>query len=282
MKPELLVNEHCGCGENPLYDDERHILYWCDIPAGKIFALDLASGKHKTIYADREIGAFTLQNDGKLLLLWSGDAGLLDPISGEVTPLKSGIVSDTGRFNDCIADPHGRVFTGTVDWETQIKGGLFRLDTDLNATPICAGTACANGLAFTPDMRGLYWSDSTAKTVYLFDYDETSSALSNRRAWLETAGLTPDGLTIDADGNLWIAFFDGGFLRHYDSKAQLISEVDIPSRNVTSCIFGGPDLKDLYITTAGGKADSQTTDGALFRLRVEVGGRKEFRSQIAI
>ncbi|MBW3636094.1 MAG: SMP-30/gluconolactonase/LRE family protein [Armatimonadetes bacterium] len=282
MKPELLVNEHCRCGENPLYDEARGVLYWCDIPAGKVFALDLASGAHKTIYHDRECGGFTLQEDGTLLLFPQRDAVLLDPDSGSLTTLQSEVVRDTGRFNDCIADPRGRVFAGTMGQENQKNGALFSLGHDLNAATICGGTGCSNGLAFTPDLRQVYWCDSTARTVYLFDYDQESATMSNRIEWLQTLDWVPDGLTIDVAGNLWIAFYDGGFLRFYDSNANLIEHVDIPARYVTSCAFGGEDSKQLFVTTAGGKDGDDSLDGALFRLTPEIGGRPEFRSRISL
>ena len=282
MQPQLLVNEHCRCGENPLYDEARDVLYWCDIPAGRIFALDVKSDAHRTVYQGEECGAFTLQEDGTLLLLLHGEAALLDPDSGHLTPLENDIVCETGRFNDCIADPRGRVFAGTMGANNQKNGALFALDADLNAVEICAGTGCSNGLAFTPELRGLYWADSTAKTVYRFDYDERSGALSNRREWLQTPDLVPDGLTVDASGNLWIAFYDGGFLRFYDANANLIEEVDIASKHVTSCVFGGANFEHLFVTTAGGKEGDDSLDGALFRLTPPIGGRAEFRSKIAL
>jgi D-xylonolactonase len=227
-QPEILVNEHCECGENPLYDEARGILYWCDIPAGKVFALDVQSGAHRLVHQGAEMGAFTLQSDGNLLIFPGNDALILNVESGEATPVKTEVVSDTGRFNDCIVAPDSRIFAGTVDWEKQTRGALFDLGFDLSARSICSGTACSNGMAFTPDLRGLYWSDSTAKTIYLFDYDAKSGALSNRRAWLHTPETTPDGLTIDSDGNLWIAFFGGACVRHYDANASLLQQVDLP------------------------------------------------------
>ena len=221
--PELLVNEHCACGENPLWDDARAVLYWCDIPAGKVFEWDAVSGDHRLIFQGPEMGAFTLQSDGSLLLLFVGSAAHLDPENGQLVVLKEGITRDTGRFNDCIATPRGDVFAGTVDWEQQTRGALFQLDLDGNATSICSGTACSNGLGWTPDGRGLYWSDSTAKTVYRFDYDAQSGQLSNRRVWLHTPELTPDGLTTDGEGGVWIAYFGGGCVRHYAPRCDFNS-----------------------------------------------------------
>lgn len=279
-QPEIIVNEHCECGENPLYDEARGVLYWCDIPPGKIWALDVQSGAHRLIYQGAECGAFTLQSDGNLLIFPGRDAQILDVQSGTTSLLRSDVVSDTGRFNDCIVAPDGRIFAGTVDWEQQIRGGLFDLGFDLESTRICSGTACSNGLAWTPDLKGLYWADSSAKTVSLFDYDAESGSLSNQRIWLHTPGFTPDGLTIDTQGNLWIAFYGGACVRHYDSQAQLIGQADLPAPNITSCIFGGPDFADLYITSASQGGKDHPVAGALFRIRPEVGGKAEFRSNI--
>ncbi len=281
-EPEMVVNEHCGCGENPLYDAASGTLYWCDIGNGSIWALDVSSGAHRLIYRGAECGAFTLQSDGNLLLLPGHDALILDVKSGETTPVKSEIVSDTGRFNDCIVDPKGRIFAGTVDWEQQIRGALFGLGLSLEPTQICSGTACSNGMAWTPDGRGLFWADSTAKTIYLFDHEAQSGALSNRKVWLHTPDSTPDGLTIDIEGNLWITQFGDGCVRQYDVQAQLVRQVDLPAANVTSCIFGGPDFGDLYITTAAQSAKNDPLGGALFRIRPEIGGKDEFRSRVGI
>jgi D-xylonolactonase len=99
---------------------------------------------------------------------------------------------------------------------------------------------------------------------------------------LHTPESTPDGLTIDTNGNLWIAFFGGACVRHYDAGGNLLQQVDLPTPNITSCIFGGPDFGDLFITSAGGKANDDSAAGALFRIQPEVGGKAEFRSQISI
>jgi D-xylono/L-arabinono-1,4-lactonase len=282
MTPELLVNTHDSTGENPLWDEKRAVLYWVDIPHGEIYEYTPATGAHRLLHRGQECGAFALQSDGNLLLLYSGTAGLLNPVTGELTHLKSDVVSDTGRFNDCLADPKGRLFAGTVDWEQQTRGALFRLDHDLNATTVFQGTACSNGMAFAPGLKQLYWADSTAKTVSLFDYDEESGELSNKRVWLSTPGETPDGLTIDSDGNLWIAFFDTACVRHYSPQAELLQQVDVSAKHVTSCHFGGAQRDELYITTAGGKDGADNTDGALFRLKLPVGGGPEFPSRVLV
>ncbi len=280
--PEVLVNEHCSCAENPLWDDARGVLYWCDIDDGELYQWDAVAGEHRQIFQGPEMGAFALQRDGSLLLLYVGSAARLDPESGELIVLKEGIVSDTGRFNDCIAAPNGELFTGTVDWEQGTRGGLFHLDLAGNATEIFRGTACSNGLGWTPDGGGLYWADSTAKTVYLFDYNAQSGQVSNRREWLHTPGLTPDGLTTDSEGGVWVCYYDGGCVRHYAPDATLIQQIEFPVKHITSCIFGGADGDELYVTTARGNPNSQTLDGAVFRLTPGVKGTPRLRSRVLI
>ena len=280
--PELLVNEHCGCAENPLWDDARGVLYWCDIDDGELYEWDAVSGEHRLLFQGPEMGAFSMQQDGSLLLLYVGSAAYLNVESGELIVLKEGITRDTGRFNDCIATPRGDLFTGTVDWEQQTRGALFHLSLDGEASKICGGTACSNGLGWTPDGGGLYWADSTAKTVYLFDYNRESGQLSNRREWLRTPELTPDGLTTDSEGGVWIAYYGGGCVRHYDATAQLVRQIEFPVKRITSCIFGGVDRDELFVTTAGGQAESETLDGAVFRIKTGVRGMPEHRSRVLL
>jgi len=280
---ELLVNEHCGCGENPLWDERRGILFWCDIPAGHIWAFDPKANTHRLV-ADvgRECGAFTLEESGELLLLFVGDAALLDPDSGAVRPLRQGFLENTERFNDCIAAPDGSVFAGTVDWSRGERGGLFHLHRDFSIHQLTANSACSNGLGWTPDGRGLVWADSTSRVTWLWEFDPQTGEVGDKRRWLHTPENTPDGLTTDENGGVWLTFFDGPFLRHYDAEATLVEQIEFPAKHATSAIFGGEDLSEIYITTAGGHPNSSPDDpsGALFRLRPGARGMKEHRSRL--
>ena len=284
MKPEFLVGAHNGTGENPLWDDRRNLLFWCDIPKGHIFSFDPKTGAHRLV-ADvgQECGAFSLEESGDLLLLLTGDAALLDPDSGQVTPLRQGFVRDTERFNDCIAAPNGTVFAGTVDWKQKTRGGLFHLHFGFDNHQITDGSDCSNGLGWTRDRRGLYWIDSMAKKTWRFDLDPQSGELSNQTLWLDTPEAVPDGMTNDTEGGVWIAFFNGPFVRHYDENANLIEQIDFPAQHVTSCIFGGENRDELYVTTGGGK-DGDAPDnpnGALYRIQTSSRGAQEFRSRMS-
>ena len=202
--PELLVNEHCACAENPLWDDARGVLYWCDIDDGEVYEWDAVSGEHRLIFQGPEMGSFSLQRDGSLLLLFTGSAARLDPVSGELIVLKENIVSNTGRFNDCIAAPNGELFAGTVDWETKHARRLVpsrfggQRDFDL---PSGTGVLQRHGLDARrqPFILGRF---RRAKTVYICSITtKQSGQVSNRREWLHTPNLTPDGLTtVDSAG----------------------------------------------------------------------------------
>lgn len=285
---EALVNEHCGCGENPLWDEEKNLFYWEDIPSGRVFCLDPKTGKHQTIYDGAVVGGFTFQADGKLLLFRDHDIALLQN-DGTVEILTRDIDPETGRFNDVMADPEGRVFAGTMGKDGETSGGLFRIDLNGSVHKLWSGTACANGMGFTPDLKKMYWTDSTARKIFLFDYDRATGELSNRSEWYSSMEESvPDGMTVDAAGDVWSARFNGFEVRRFSSDGELKDSIRFPVAQITSVIFGGENLDELYVTTAGGtyrkgeKAIQSTPDGTLYRVRVGVKGQRRFCSRIRI
>ena len=283
--PRTLANAHCGCGENPFYDAERSRLLWGDIPNGRVYALDLKTGQWGRIHeGDQQVGGFTLQADGSLLLFRERNiARLRDDGSAEVLVDCSHL--DTGRFNDVIADPQGRVFAGTMGSGGQKNGGLFRVERDGSMEQLWDGTECANGMAFTGDGRGLFWTDTGGRVIYICDYDRDTGALTNRRPFWESNGRgVPDGLTIDCDGNLWVAFYDQGCLKCISANGEVGREVKIPTANVTSCVFGGRDMSTLFITSARGQDEDgeENLAGALFEMETPASGRAEFASRILL
>ncbi len=287
MEPEQIADYACVTGEGPLWHPEEQRLYWVDIPPGKIFRYDPATGQHEQFYQGSEaIGGFTFQEDGSLLLFGArGAIGILR--DGEVTAIIPEIAEEAdGRFNDVIAAPGGRVFCGTMPTDTH-AGRLYRLDPDGTLTTLLEGVTVSNGLGFTPDRRGIYHTDTSKKTITLFDFDEATGAISNARSFLDLNGKgeegMPDGMTVDVEGCVWSARWDGGVLVRYAPDGRELLRVAFPARKVSSAVFGGPDYADLYVTTAGGhdKASNGPGAGALFRLRPGVRGVPEFRSQIS-
>lgn len=279
---EALANAHCACGENPFWIPETGQVLWEDIPNGRLFRLDVQSGQWEKFYDDELVGGFTRQSDGSLLLFRDHNIALLHE-DGHIETVLDEIDPQTGRFNDVIADPEGRVFAGTMG-NNGLNGGLYRLDRDGAITKLWDGTGCSNGMGFTPDLTGFYWTDSTAKTIYRFDYDRDSGALSNRREFWKASPEhgTTDGMTVDTDGNLWVALWGGWCLRQISTEGEVLQEIKLPVEKVSSCIFGGAQMNELYVTTAGGEDDAQTDDGTLYRVRVEATGQPEFASRIFI
>ncbi len=278
---EPIANYHCRCGEGPLWDDREKVVYWTDIPAGRLFRYDARTGEHAPFYSGGIVGGLTLQEDGTLLLFGENRICLLEP-DGRERVVAEGIDDDMTRFNDVIADPAGRVYAGTMGRTTQ-SGGLYRVDTDGRVTCLFKGTGVSNGMGFSPDRRKFYWTDSTARKVFRFDYHQETGELSGREVFLAVSPEegTPDGMTVDADGSVWSARWDGGGLYKYSPGGQELLKIDFPVAKVSSVIFGGDGLDELYVTTAGGSDGADTADGTLYRLQVDARGLGEFRSRVA-
>jgi D-xylonolactonase len=285
MQLECLVDYGCHIGENPLWHPLENRIYWCDIPRGRVYRFDPATGAHEQCYEGRNVGGFTIQIDGSLLLFM--DRGTVENWhEGKLTTVQAEIQEELdSRFNDVIADPIGRVFCGTMS-SGEKKGSLYRLDLDGSLHRVLTDIGCSNGMAFTPDRKGFYYTDSFARKIYHFDYNADHGTLHNQRVFAhfeESDGL-PDGATLDADGRLWSAFWDGGCIRRLDASGEVDLEISLPVPKTSSLTFGGENYRDIYITTAGGdrKLAEGPLAGALFRLRTEARGVPEFFSRIRI
>jgi sugar lactone lactonase YvrE len=286
IQPELIADYQCHIGENPLWHPLEQRLYWTDIPRGKLFRYEPATGKHEQCYSGPPVGGFTVQADGTLLLFMTRGA-IAQWREGHLSYLVEEISDEReSRFNDVISDPVGRVFCGTMPTSTR-PGRLYRLDPDGVLHLILEDIGCSNGMGFTLDRRQIYYTDSEARCIYLFDYDEKTGALTNQRVWLSTpagAGL-PDGMTVDSQGYVWSARWDDSALYRYTPDGLEEQRIEFPARKVSSVTFGGDNLSDLYITTAltdGTKAEEGAGAGALFRLRLGIRGLPEFFSRVKI
>jgi D-xylono/L-arabinono-1,4-lactonase len=283
MEPVCLADYACHTGEGPLWHPLEKRLYWVDIPQGRLFRYDPATGQHEQCLQTDPIGGFTIQEDGALLLFMAkGAIRLWHEEFGE-TIVESIETELDSRFNDVIADPEGRVFCGTMA-SADHQGRLYRLDREGTLTMVLEGLGCPNGMGFTPDLRQMHFTDSGPGTIYLFDYDRASGEISNQRVFVQVpAGEgKPDGMTVDADGNVWSARWDGGCLVQYSPQGLELQRIAFPAKKVSSVVFGGDDYTDLYITTAGGgrKAVEGAGAGCLFRLEQAAQGRAEFLSRI--
>jgi len=287
VEPELLADYQCVTGEGPLWHPGERRVYWVDIPKGRLFRYDPGTGAHEQVYEGDVIGGFTIQAAGALLLFmakgaiktWRGGqlSTVIEAIPGE----------EQTRFNDVIADPEGRVFCGTMAIPER-AGRLYRMDRDGTLTEVINEVGVSNGMGFTPDRKTMYYTDTRRRDISLFDYDRRSGAISNRRPFVtvpqrEGEG-SPDGMTVDAQGYVWSARWDGGCLVRYAPDGQEERRVYFRAKKVSSVVFGGEDYQDMYVTTAGGqnKATEGTGAGALFRLRLGIQGVPEFPSRVGL
>jgi D-xylono/L-arabinono-1,4-lactonase len=284
QEPEVIADYACEVGENPLWHRLEKRLYWCDIPTGRIFRYDPATRVHEQCYQGRIVGGFTIQTDGSLLLFM--DCGTIALWrEGDLAEIVPEIpIERASRFNDVIADPRGRVFCGTMSTE-ESRGRLYRLDCDGSLHLLLENIECSNGMAFTLDQKGFYYTDSLAHKIYFFDYEIENGTLSNQRVFAdfgEADGL-PDGATVDSNGNLWSALWDGSAIVRFFSDGQIGGRIALPTPKVASLTFGGKDFSDIYITTAGGnkKEENGELAGALFRIKTKMRGIPEFFSRIA-
>jgi D-xylono/L-arabinono-1,4-lactonase len=283
---EAVANYHCVVGENPLWNPDDESIYWVDIETGRLFRAEHASGRHECFYQGPVLGGFTRQADGTLLLFEADRIATLDA-RGARRVLLEGIDPDMRRFNDVIADPEGRVFAGTIG-STDTNGGLYRVDLDGSVTCLLKETGIANGMAFTRDGTGFYWTNSTARRIDRFDYRREDGALTNRRLFHAASGpyepYDPDGLTLDDEDRVYSARWGASSVLRLDAAGNVSERLPLPVERVSSVAFGGPELDVLYVTTAAaGAPDLTGEDGSLYRITgLGARGRPEHRSRICL
>ena len=285
MDLTLIADYECIVGEGPMWHPTERAIYWADIPQGRIFRYDPQTGVHQQVFEQGEVGGFTVQEDGSLLLFMG---------RGAVATLRGGVLEyiiseldgeQESRFNDVIADPAGRVFCGTMPSPDHL-GSLYRLDTDGSITRLLTGIGISNGLGFTPDTKQMYFTDSPTHNIYIFDYDIETGHIDNQRVFVNTDendGI-PDGMTVDAEGYVWSARWDGSSLVRYTPAGEQERRVWFPARKVSSVIFGGEDYTDMYVTTAGGQDKTGEGPGAgcLYKLNLGIRGKPEFLSRVGL
>jgi sugar lactone lactonase YvrE len=276
-------------GESPVWHPREQCLYWCDIPGKALHRFDPASGAAARWSFDSEPASIGPCLDGRLLLAMRDGLWRFDPASGARTLLAAAPYdSKKERFNDGKCDPQGRFWVGTIyEPRDPALAALYCFDGD-RLERRADGITVSNGLAWSPNGRTLYWSDTKAHTIYAFDFEPASGELSQRRVFarfalrepgqsLDAYGGRPDGAAVDAQGGYWVAMFEGQRLLRLSPEGVVTREVVLPVRCPTMPCFGGPDLKTLYITTARDKrpADelaAQPFAGCVLSLRVEVPG----------
>jgi sugar lactone lactonase YvrE len=264
-------------GESPVWDDRRNLLLFEDINAPALFAYDPASGRLQRWDMPAAVGSFGLCEDGRAIVALRTGVHFFDFATGQleffVHPEPD---KPTNRLNDGKVGPDGRFWVGSMDDrpERQPVAALYRIDPDGTSTRMIEGLTVSNGLAWSPDGRTLYHSDSSQRHLSAYDYDLATGGLSNRRVLrtFEEAEGRPDGAAMDAEGYYWSAGVSAGCLNRVAPDGTIERRLALPVRAPTMPCFGGPDLKTLYVTSLTREVDGKTFPGTLLRVECDVAG----------
>jgi xylono-1,5-lactonase len=276
-----VANVQAVLGEGPVWVEREHALYWVDIQGSKVFRLH--DGDVRTWDTPIRVCSLAPRASGGFVAGTEDGIFFVDLDSGRFEPVADPEADRPGnRFNDGKVDRAGRFWAGTMDdKERDSAGTLYRLDPDLRCTDIDHGYRITNGPAFSPDGRLMYHSDTARQLTYVFDVDDAGNA-ANRREFARFAADEgfPDGMTVDAEGCLWIAFWGGWCVRRYSPQAELMRKLELPAGQITSCAFGGEGLRTLFVTSArrgleGTELARQPFSGGLFAAQVGVAGIAE-------
>jgi len=273
-------------GEGPVWDERGQRLHWVDADRRRLFTWRPASGETQVLELTHAPGSYALRADGRLILASRNELALFDPATGarEVIPTPE-LDFSMERFNDGACDRAGRFWVGTMDKRmTEPVGSLYRVDPDLVIRRVARGFAISNGIAFSPDDRRMYHTESRSRRVFVHDYDIATGALENGRVFVELGADqgNPDGCTVDADGCLWIAQIGAGCVGRFDPEGRPMVRIGLPTQRPTSVAFGGDELDTLFITTmqhdlTPQQLAGQPQAGCLLALRPGVRGLPEPR-----
>jgi sugar lactone lactonase YvrE len=274
-------------GEGPVWSVEDQILYWVDIKDGSYSQFDPATGSYETVSVGVPIGVLAQREGGGLVMatkqgfaFWDEHRHVLDIIARpeELKPFM--------RFNDGAVDCRGRFWAGTMNEEdeSQPDGSVYRLQPDGSMQRVLTGFCVPNGLGWSPDNTIMYLADSSRQTIFTYDFDAERGELTHERMLISTAdkGYMPDGLTVDNQGYIWSACWNGARIVRYDPHGNIDRVVDVPAYRPTSCVFGGPDLQELYISSSrAGLSEEQLAQypdsGDLFHLKTDIVGQRKYR-----
>lgn len=245
-------------GEGAIWDSDARVLHWIDITARKLHRFDPVARTNQTRQLPQMVGTVVPRKSGGVMVALQEGLAILDDGSDQPVIVARPPEAEhppSSRFSDGKCDPAGRFWAGTMHVKANVTGAgaLYRLDPDLSLGRMLEGVTVSNGIVWSADARTMYYIDSPTRQVVAFDYrleDGTIGAPRTAIAVPEEIGV-PDGMTIDAEGMLWVAHWGGWSVRRWNpTTGEVLAEVKVPASQVTSCAFGGANLDQLYITTA--------------------------------
>jgi len=287
MNVELVIDARCELSEGPVWDSRSEQLYWVDIEGSRLHACQLKAMESLSWNIGCKIGAAVPRESGGMMLATEHGFELLDPENSQKQTLVDPEADRRqNRFNDGKCDSRGRFWAGTMSMAKEPKAGsLYVLEPNHTFRHVLDGVTTSNGLGWSPDDATMYYIDTPTMMARAFDFDVDSGTLSNERVAVHFPDGVgrPDGMTIDAEGMLWIAHWDGGQITRWDpNQGRLLETVRLPVDRVTSCAFGGPDYETLFITTAWHGLDdaqraAQPHAGSIFAIEPSTGGLPSYR-----
>jgi len=277
---ELLYDIKATLGEGPVWDSRTQTLYWLDILNKRIYA-----NGDVFLETDETIGCIAPRKSGGLILTKRFSFWTCESDSPKLT-LLSALTDEppNNRFNDGKCDPCGRFLAGTMDMGEKDPNGSLYSFNGKSVTKLLSGVTISNGLTWSPDHKTFYYIDTPTREIKAFDYDLETGAIADPRVVVrvpESLGW-PDGMTSDTQGNLWIAMWGGAQVTKWNPvTGQLLERIPVPAKNVSSCVFGGKNRNELYITSARVGLDEETLKqypmtGGVFRLETNVEGMPVF------
>jgi len=272
VRAEQLTDPVAYHGEGPVWSEHWGGLRWVDMLAGDVLSL-AADGDVERRHVGTVVAAIRPRRRGGAVLGLERSFALEDA-DGTLAPMAELWTHDRVRMNEGGCDPDGRFYCGSMAYDKEPgAGALYRLDPDGTVRVVLESVTISNGLEWSPNGFLAYYNDTDTSRVDVFDYDR-EAGLTGRRTFVETPELRPDGLTVDAEGGVWVAFANAGAVRRYTAAGALDEVVELPTRKVTACTFGGPQLDELYITTSREGLDpgADALAGSLFRADVGVTG----------
>ena len=279
---ELVLDAKATLGEGAIWDGAKQQLYWVDILRKELHFFDPATRQDCAIELGQFVGTVVPRKKGGVILAVHHGIASLDFDSGDFNLLRSPEGHPpTNRFNDGKCDPAGRFWAGPMSLSDAPGAGcLYRVDADLSVHRMLDGVSVSNGIAWSADKSTMYYIDTPTRRIEAFDYDVRTGDIRNRRTAIHVPPEWgyPDGKTMDALGNLWVAMWGGHAVNCWNPKTgDLIARISLPVTNVTSCAFGGSNLDELYITTARAGVDEDTLrkeplSGGIFGVRLRVQG----------
>ncbi len=273
-------------GEGALWDVADQALYWVDIKGRLVHRYDPATGEDRRWPVPADVGSLAIRQAGGFVLALRSGFHFFDPATGVATPVAEPEPDRLeNRFNDGKTDRQGRFWAGSMhDPETSPTGALYRLDADGSCRRLIDGIVCSNALCWSPDSRTMYHADTCARTVWAWDFDAERGDIANRRRFVEVPADegAPDGATVDAEGFVWLAHWNGWRVTRYAPDGCVDRVVPLPVQRPTCPAFGGPSLDVLYVTSASiglspSERAAQPWAGGLLALEPGVRGLPEAR-----